>query len=67
MKKNIGTFDRLLRLGLGIVFLGLAYWFSSWILLAVAIFCIYQAAASWCVLYQILGKNTCSIETPKAK
>jgi len=66
MKKNIGTVDRLLRLGFGIVCLLLAYrvgggWLS-WLLVATGIFCFYEAAASWCVIYQILGKNSCPIK-----
>lgn len=57
--KNIGTVDRILRLILGMGFLALAWWQSSWILLAIGLFCLYEAIASWCVLYAILGKNSC--------
>lgn len=32
---------------------------NSWILLIVALFVLYEAAAGWCALYQFLGKNTC--------
>lgn len=64
MKKNIGTFDRLLRLGLGIVFLGLAYFYASWILAIVGVFCVYEALVSWCAFYQLLGKDTCNIDKP---
>ncbi len=63
MKKNIGTLDRFLRLGLGIVLLILAYWkgggWMSWILVVAGIFCVFEAAISWCLLYQIFGKNSC--------
>lgn len=58
-KKNIGTTDRWLRLGLGIALLLLAWWGKSWILLALALFCFYEALASWCLLFQIIGKNSC--------
>lgn len=59
MKKNIGTQDRLIRLALAFLLLVLAWWLSSWILLAVSLFVFYEAAASWCVLYQFLGKSSC--------
>jgi hypothetical protein len=61
MKKNIGTGDRLLRFAIAILLLGYAWWQISWIALAFAIFTLYEAVASWCVLYQILGKNSCDI------
>lgn len=59
MKKNIGTPDRILRLLLGLILLGIAWWHSSWIALAFALFTFYEALAGWCVLYQMLGKNSC--------
>lgn len=61
MKKNIGTKDRLIRLTLAILLLAFAWWQSSWIALAASLFTFYEALASWCVLYQFLGKNTCDI------
>ncbi|KIA78209.1 MULTISPECIES: YgaP family membrane protein [Parachlamydia] len=64
-KKNIGTTDRLLRLSFGVVLLALAWWWSSWILLACALFCFYEALASWCVYYQLIGKNSCPISPDK--
>ena len=59
MKKNIGTFDRVLRLALAIVLLVLAYLKMSWILLVAGLFVLFEAAFSWCILYQLLGKNSC--------
>jgi hypothetical protein len=59
MHKNIGKADRLLRLAIAIVLLFLAYWKGSWILLAAGVFVLFEAAFSWCVLYQILGRNSC--------
>lgn len=66
MKKNIGTFDRVVRALAGIVCAALALFVVSSlpakiILGFVALFCFYQALTSWCLLYQILGKNTCPI------
>jgi hypothetical protein len=62
MKKNIGTADRLLRLFIAIVLLFLAYWKGSWVLLIAGLFVLFEAAFSWCVLYQILGKNSCPLK-----
>lgn len=59
MKKNIGTLDRLLRLALAIVVLVLAYLKMSWVLLVVGLFVLFEAAFSWCILYQLLGKSSC--------
>lgn len=62
MKKNIDTSGRWLRLGIGITLLIFAWWEKSWIALALALFTFYEAFASWCLLYQILGKNSCPID-----
>ncbi|MBS0629132.1 MAG: DUF2892 domain-containing protein [Verrucomicrobia bacterium] len=68
MKKNMGTFDRLLRIGFGIVALILAYWkgggWMSWLLVIVGIFCFFEAAASWCLIHQLIGRNSCPIKKP---
>jgi len=61
MTKNIGLNDRLLRAFFGILLLILAWWLSSWIILAFAVFCFYEAVASWCAFYQLIGKNSCTI------
>lgn len=65
IKKNMGTMDRALRIGLGIVLLILSFYSTGWmtaILVVAGIFCLYEGAASWCVVYQLLGKNTCPIK-----
>ncbi len=67
MKPNIGTPDRLLRLAMAILLLLGAWWWSSWILLAVSLFVFYEAIVGWCVLYQLLGKNSCPIDSNKNK
>lgn len=65
MTKNIGPIDRGIRLVLGLILLFFAWWFSSWIILAFALFSIFEAAASWCLLNQILGKNSCPLHREK--
>ena len=67
MKKNIGTFDRILRLAIGVILLAVALavitilWLKI-ILIIFALFCVYEALASWCLFYQLIGRNTCPIE-----
>lgn len=62
MKKNIGTADRVLRFILALLVLIYSWWAASWIALAIALFVFYEAIAGWCVVYQILGKNSCPID-----
>lgn len=62
MKKNIGFWDRILRFSIGLALLALAWWWSSWIVLGFALFTFYEALASWCILYQIIGKNSCPLK-----
>ncbi|MBS4169269.1 DUF2892 domain-containing protein [Parachlamydia sp. AcF125] len=64
-EKNIGTKDRLIRLTFGVVLLACAWWANSWLMLAFALFCFYEALASWCVFYQWIGKNSCAINSDK--
>lgn len=59
MKRNIGKVDRLLRLGIGLLLmLGAIFW-HSWILAIFALFTFYEVATSWCIFYQLIGRNTC--------
>ena len=65
IKKNIGAVDRVIRIVMGIVLLILAFFSAGWsaVILAVAgLFCLFEGAVSWCVLYQLLGKNSCRIK-----
>lgn len=64
MTKNIGTFDRVMRLSLGVILLGIAFLVITHliikiVIIALALFCFYEALASWCLFYQLIGKNTC--------
>lgn len=65
MKKNIGTADRLVRLAIAVVLFIYAWWAWSWLALLFGLFTLYEAIASWCVLYQLIGKNTCPINHKK--
>ena len=65
MKKNIGAKDRLIRLILACVLLGLAWYFYSLILLAASLFVFFEVVAGWCIVYQILGQNSCPLNYDK--
>jgi len=62
MEKNIGNTDRYIRMGIAILLLALAWWTASWILFAISLFVFYEFFASWCLFYQIIGKNSCPID-----
>lgn len=62
MKKNLDDSGRLWRLVMAFVVLFFSWWLSSWILLAISLFIFYEAIAGWCIVYQILGKNSCPLE-----
>jgi hypothetical protein len=68
LKKNIGTADRWVRLGIGTLAVAagvyIAYRVSVWLGALVVLFgafAVYEAAAGWCALYALMGKNTCPV------
>ena len=65
MKPNIGTKDRIVRLVIGVVLISLALINRSTFMALAGLFSIYEALSSWCVFYQLLGRNTCPIKNPK--
>lgn len=58
--KNIGTHDRMMRAVFGLILFMLGI-LTTWhpVLFIAAGFCIYQAVGTWCLVYSLLGKNTC--------
>ncbi len=60
--KNIGTPDRVVRLVIAIFLLFYAYYKMSFIILFFSLFVFFESFMSWCIVYQILGKNSCPIE-----
>ena len=66
MNKNIGTFDRVARLIIGLVLIILIFFVSNIlnkiILGLLGIFCFYEALVSWCAFYALIGRNTCPLE-----
>ena len=68
MKNNIGTPDRMVRIGIGTLLVAasiyIAWRYNPWIgliPLIIGAFAIYEAAIGWCALYALLGKNTCPV------
>lgn len=66
MKKNIGTFDRVVRLIIGLVLIIAIFFvgntFVKIILGILGIFSFYEALVSWCAFYALIGKRTCPLE-----
>ena len=61
MNKNIGSRDRYVRLFIGIILLIISYYLKSAFLAIFGLFSILEALISWCLIYQIIGKNTCPV------
>ncbi len=61
-QKNINQTGRVVRTAIGAALLVYAWWASSWIALLLALFTFFEAWASWCIVYQLLGKNSCPKE-----
>ena len=63
VSRNIGTWDRLLRLAIGVALLLWAITTTwSMILIFFSGFAVFEALFSWCGLYAALGRNTCPTE-----
>lgn len=61
-KKNINTTGRIIRFVLVCLLLAYAWWASSYIAFGLALFTLFEVFMSWCIIYQILGKNDCSFD-----
>lgn len=60
MKKNVGSIDRYLRIALGAILIGLAFFgiIGAWGY--IGIIPIFTGVFSFCALYKVLGINTLS-------
>lgn len=61
MKPNVGGFDRILRALVGLVLLGVGYYFKSWWGL-VGIVPLSTAIFRFCPAYLPIGLNTCELK-----
>lgn len=58
MNCNVGNIDRALRIGAGVVILGLGVYFHSW-WGAIGIVPVLTGALKFCPAYTLLGMTTC--------
>ncbi len=61
-KKNIDFSGRMFRLAIAVTLLIYAVWMKSWVALIFSAFTFFESFMSWCVLYQLIGKNSCPID-----
>lgn len=66
MRPNIGTADQTIRMSLGLVLAALGALVAmhlsiaaGTLLMIAGAFSAYEATIRWCVVYEMLGKNTC--------
>jgi len=64
IKPNLGARDRAIRSLITVALALLAIWLNSWLIGLIALFVLFETMMSWCVIYQLLGKNTCPLQTP---
>jgi hypothetical protein len=57
--KNVGSADRVIRIILGLVIIGVGYYYQSW-WGAIGIVPLFTALIGWCPAYLPFGINTCS-------
>jgi hypothetical protein len=69
MEKNIGFNDRLVRLIIGLcaiiaaLFIAMKMNVIVGVLVALlGVFTVYEALVGWCIVYKVLGINTCPIK-----
>jgi hypothetical protein len=59
MKCNVGKTDRIIRVLIGLVLIGLGFYLNSW-WGAIGIIPLFTAAIGWCPLYVLFGLSSCS-------
>ena len=62
MKCNVGKTDRMIRVLIGLVLIGLGFYFNSW-LGAIGVIPLFTAAIGWCPLYLPFGISSCSTKS----
>jgi hypothetical protein len=62
MKLNVGGFDRIARIALGLVLIGLAFTGTVGVWGYIGIVLLLTGAFSFCPLYTVLGMNTCPMK-----
>jgi hypothetical protein len=62
MVKNLGSIDRVIRISIGLLFVLFGWYSGSGMAILGGIFALYEGFASWCVVYQLFGINTCPVK-----
>lgn len=62
LSQNVGTMDRIIRIVLGIILLGIAWQMMLWWVGVIGVVVLLTGAFRWCGLYSLLGISTCKIE-----
>lgn len=62
LRPNLNTRGKVLRLIGAILLLVWALWAKSWLLFVISAFTFLEFFAGWCILYQLLGINSCPIK-----
>ena len=67
MRKNIGKQDRIIRLLIallaGVCILFTSNTYLKIVLAGLSLFSLFEAVFSWCAFYQLIGRNTCPIDS----
>jgi hypothetical protein len=61
MKRNVGKIDRIIRVLIGLVLIGLGFYFNSW-WGAIGLIPLLTAAIGWCPLYAPFNLSSYSTE-----
>lgn len=61
MTRNVGTTDRIIRIVLGLIIIGLGVYFGSW-WGAVGAILLATGLVGWCAIYAPFGISTCGVK-----
>jgi len=61
MEKNVGGRDKVVRIVLGLVIIGLGIYFKNWLGL-IGLILLLTGLMGWCGLYKVFGINTCKMK-----
>ena len=64
MEKNVGGIDKVVRIVLGLVIIGLGIYFKNWLGI-IGVVVLLTGLIGWCGFYSLVGINTCKIKKPK--
>ncbi|MDP2750088.1 MAG: DUF2892 domain-containing protein [Nanoarchaeota archaeon] len=67
IKPNVGTTDRILRIVAGLAIAGAAYYYKIWWLYLIALGLLATGTIAYCLLYALLGINTCGCKKEESK